>query len=217
MQWMSNIGVVTGLAALALACVPAVAQAQAGKAETGIYSCTDAQGRHLTADRPIAGCLDREQRVLGPTGVERQRVGPTLTDTERAALDIQRRQQIQVQQRARDEARRLRALASRYPDKVAHDAERMEAVAQVDEVAKLARTRVDVLRAERKKLDTEMEFYAKDPMRAPPQLRRQLAQSEESLAEQGRFLAAQEQEKRRLHQRFDAELAQLRELWASGG
>lgn len=216
MQWMSNIGVVTGLAAFALACVPAVAQAQAGKAETGIYSCTDAQGRRLTADRPIADCLDREQRVLGPTGVERRRVGPTLTEVERAALDVQRRQQIQAQQRDRDEARRLRALASRYPDKAAHDVERAEALAQVEEVASLARSRLDVLRAERKKLDAEMEFYAKDPTRAPPPLRRQLAQSDESLAEQGRFLAAQEQEKRRVHQRFDGELAQLRVLWGAG-
>lgn len=215
MQWMSNIGVVTGLA-LALAGVPAVAQAQAGKAESGIYSCTDGQGRRLTADRPIADCLDREQRVLGPTGVERRRVGPALTDIERAALDTQRRQQIQVQQRAKDEARRQRALVTRYPDKAAHDVERAAAIAQVDEIAALARNRVDELRAERKKLDSELEFYAKDPTRAPPQLRRQVAQSDESLAEQGRFLAAQEQEKRRVHQRFDVELAQLRALWGTG-
>lgn len=215
MQWMSNIGVVTGLT-LALAGVPAVVQAQPGKAESGIYSCTDGQGRRLTADRPIADCLDREQRVLGPTGVERRRVGPALSDTERAALDTQRRQQIQVQQRAKDEARRLRALVNRYPDKAAHDVERAAAIAQVDEIAALARNRVDELRVERKKLDVELEFYAKDPMRAPPQLRRQVAQSDESLAEQARFLAEQEQEKRRVHQRFDAELAQLRALWGTG-
>ena len=212
MQWMSYIGGFTGLV-LALAGALTVAQA----AEPGgIYSCTDSQGRRLTADRPIADCLDREQRVLGPTGVERRRVGPALSDTERAALDVQRRQQIQAQQRVKEEARRHRALASRYPDKVAHDVERMEAIAQIDEVVALARNRVDELRVERKKLDTEMEFYTKDPTRAPPQLRRQLAQSDEALAEQARFLAAQEQEKRRVHQRFDAELAQLRTLWGTG-
>ncbi|MNZ99627.1 hypothetical protein D3C78_1189610 [compost metagenome] len=217
MQRMSHAGRVAGLV-LALVGVPAVAQVQGGKAEpSGVYSCTDGQGRRLTADRPIADCLDREQRVLGPSGVERRRVGPALSDSERAALDNQRRQQIQAQQRVKDEARRQRALASRYPDKASHDVERMEALAQVDEAAILARNRMDVLRAERKKLDTEMEFYAKDPTRAPPQLRRQLAQNDEALAEQGRFLAAQEQEKRRVHQRFDAELAQLRMLWASGG
>ncbi len=212
MQWMSYIGGVTGLA-FALAGALTVAQA----AEPGgIYSCTDSQGRRLTADRPIADCLDREQRVLGPTGVERRRVGPALSDTERAALDIQRRQQVQAQQRVKEEARRHRALASRYPDKVAHDVERMAAIAQIDEVAALARNRADELRVERKKLDTEMEFYTKDPTRAPPQLRRQLAQSDEALAEQARFLAAQEQEKRRVHQRFDTELTQLQALWGTG-
>lgn len=209
MQWMSSFGVLTGLAFAVAGAV-----AMAGAAEPGgIYSCTDGQGRRLTADRPIADCQDREQRVLGPTGVERRRVGPALSDSERAALDSQHRQQIQAQQRVRDEARRHRALAVRYPDKATHDVERMEAIAQVDEVSALARNRVDELRLERKKLDSEMEFYAKDPMRAPPQLRRQLAQNDEALAEQGRLLAVQEQEKRRVHQRFDTELALLRELW----
>ena len=35
----------------------------------------------------------------------------------------------------------------------------------------------------------------------------------DSIAEQQKFLAGQDQEKRRVHQRFDAELAQLRRLW----
>ena len=61
------------------------AQAQAPANSGGIYACTDANGRRITADRPIASCVDREQRVLGTTGVELRRVGPTLTDQERSA------------------------------------------------------------------------------------------------------------------------------------
>ncbi|MCD2512586.1 DUF4124 domain-containing protein [Acidovorax sp. D4N7] len=182
--------------------------------EAGIYSCTDAQGRRLTADRPIVACLDREQRVYGRSGVERARVGPSLTDAEREAQALQRRQQLQAEQRARDELRRQRALAYRYPDQAAHDAERAAAIAQIDDLAALAQRRAQDLRAERRKLDSEMEFYARDPARAPAALRRQLALNDESQAEQARYLAAQEQEKRRIHQRFDAELAQLRQLWA---
>ncbi|HRM94304.1 MAG TPA: DUF4124 domain-containing protein, partial [Alicycliphilus sp.] len=53
------------------------------------------------------------------------------------------------------------------------------------------------------------------PNKAPMVLRRKIAENEESLAEQQRFLAMQELEKRRIHQRFDAELAQLRQLWAA--
>lgn len=211
MQWVSIIASFLGMAS---ALVAAAAMA-ANPLETGIYSCTDAQGRRLTADRPIAACVDREQRVLGPSGVERARVGPSLTEAEREALAVQRRQQLQAEQRIKDEIRRQRALAYRYPDKAAHDAERAAALAQIDDVAALAQRRVDDLRTERRRLDTEMEFYAKDPARAPVALRRQLTQSDEALAEQARYLATQEQEKRRLQQRFDAELTQLRQLWAS--
>ena len=35
------------------------------------------------------------------------------------------------------------------------------------------------------------------------------------MAEQQRFVVNQDLEKRRIHQRFDAELAQLRRLWAT--
>ncbi|WP_422688927.1 DUF4124 domain-containing protein [Comamonas endophytica] len=210
MQWMP---IIAGGWALAAAVVAAPAMAQ-NPPEAGIYSCTDAQGRRLTADRPIVACLDREQRVYGRSGVERARVGPSLTDAEREAQALQRRQQLQAEQRARDELRRQRALAYRYPDQAAHDAERAAAIAQIDDLAALAQRRAQDLRAERRKLDSEMEFYARDPARAPAALRRQLALNDESQAEQARYLAAQEQEKRRIHQRFDAELAQLRQLWA---
>lgn len=211
MQWVSIIASFLGLAS---ALVAAAAMA-ANLPEAGIYSCIDAQGRRLTADRPIAACVDREQRLLGPSGVERARLGPTLTEAEREAQAAQRRQQLQAEQRAKDEIRRQRALAYRYPDQAAHDAERAAAIAQIDDVSALAHRRVDDLRTERRKLDAEMEFYAKEPARAPATLRRQLTQSDDALAEQQRYLAAQEQEKRRLNQRFDAELAQLRQLWAS--
>ncbi|MDA8444586.1 DUF4124 domain-containing protein [Paracidovorax valerianellae] len=179
----------------------------------GIYTCVNAQGRRLTADRPIAECVDREQRVLGPSGTERQRLGPTLTDQERAVLEAQRRKEAEERARAADERRRERVLVARYPDQASHDAERAAAIQQVNEVTAVAEKRVADLQRQRKTLDTEMEFYRRDPSKAPVLLRRQIAEQEEALAEQQRFIAGQEQEKRRVHQRFDAELAQLKVLW----
>jgi len=46
-------------------------------------------------------------------------------------------------------------------------------------------------------------------------LRRKIAENDEGMAEQRRFVINQEMEKRRIHQRFDAELVQLRRLWAA--
>eukprot|EP01036_Dinobryon_divergens_P002704 gene2704-3549_t len=52
------------------------------RASPGIFTCTDARGRTLTADRPIAECSDREQRELNPSGSVRRKVEPTYTARE---------------------------------------------------------------------------------------------------------------------------------------
>ncbi|MFT3813238.1 MAG: DUF4124 domain-containing protein [Acidovorax sp.] len=196
---------------MALALAAAGAWAQQG----GIYTCVDAQGRRLTADRPIAACTDREQRVLGPTGTERQRIGPTLTEKEREAQEAQRRKDAEERARVAEERRRERALLNRYPDQATHDAERAATLAQADQVIGLAHKRIAELREQRKKLDTEMEFYGQDPAKAPMALRRQIAENDDAIAQQQRFIAGQEEEKRRVNRRFDAELEQLRALWSA--
>lgn len=190
--------------------MPAQAQANSG----GIYACTDANGRRITADRPIASCVDREQRVLGNTGVEVRRVGPTLTDQERSAQEAKRRQDQVEQQRLREERSRERAILARFPSQGVHDAARAEAIAQVNDVIGVAQKRLVDLQERRRKLNTELEFYQNDPKKAPANLRRQLDDNTESQAEQQRFIKQQEEEKQRINQRFDAELQQLRKLWA---
>ena len=180
-----------------------------------IYTCVDRQGRRLTADRPIAECLDREQRELGPTGTVRRQIGPSLTEQERAALEAKRRKDAEERARQQEERRRERVLTTRYPDKAAHDVERAAAIQLLDDISAIAEKRMVELQQQRKALDTEMEFYQKDPAKAPMPLRRKVAENDEDMAEQQRFVANQGLEKRRIHQRFDAELAQLRRLWAT--
>ena len=106
-------------------------------------------------------------------------------------------------------------LTARYPDKATHDVERAAAIQLVDDVTATAEKRIAELKQQRKGFDTEMEFYKKDPNKAPMTLRRKIAENEDSITEQQRFLAGQDQEKRRVHQRFDTELALLRKLWDS--
>lgn len=189
------------------------ARAQAPGTSGGIYTCVDRNGRRLTADRPIAECLDREQRELGPSGIVRRQIGPSLTEQERAAQEAQRRKEAEARARELEERRRERVLTARYPDKATHDVERAAAIQLVDDVTATAEKRLVELAQQRKAFDVEMEFYKKDPSKAPMSLRRKIAENEESIAEQQRFIAGQDQEKRRVHQRFDVELAQLRKLW----
>lgn len=189
--------------------------AQQARPPQEVYTCIDRHGRRITSDRPIADCVDREQRVLDHTGTERRRIGPSLTEHERAAQEVQRRKEAEERARIAEERRRERVLTARYPDEVTHQAERESAIDQVEEVTVVAHKRVQSLKAERRRLDQELEFYRGDLTKAPMLLQRQVADNEQAQSDQQRFLATQELEKRRIHQRFDAELAQLRQLWAA--
>lgn len=180
-----------------------------------IYTCVDRNGRRLTADRPIPECLDREQRELSPSGITRRQIGPSLTEHERAAQEVQRRKEVEARNREIEERRRERVFTSRYPDKATHDVERFAALQMVDDVTATAEKRMAELKEQRKAMDVEMEFYKRDPAKAPMSLRRKIAENEDGIAEQMRFIAGQDQEKRRVNQRFDLELAQLRKLWES--
>jgi len=201
------------LAGMALAML-APAWAQQAKPQE-VYTCTDKQGRRITSDRPIVDCVDREQRVLDHTGTERRRLGPSLSEHERAAQEVQRRKEMEERARIAEERRRERVLTARYPDEATHQAERDAAIDQVEEVTVVAHKRVQSLKAERRRLDQELEFYRGDVTKAPALLQRQIADNEQAQSDQQRFLATQELEKRRIHQRFDAELALLRQLWAA--
>lgn len=180
----------------------------------GIYTCIDAKGHHLTSDRPILECIDREQTELSPGGQVVRKIGPSLTAAERAAQEEKARQEAEERTRQLEEKRRDRALLARYPDKLTHDRERNQALAGVDDVIRTARKRIDELRAERKKLDTELEFYSKDVSKAPAQLKHKIAENERDLAAQLRFIANQDDEKKRINARYDDELVRLRTLWA---
>jgi hypothetical protein len=94
------------------------------QAPAAIYTCTDARGRTLTADRPIAECTDREQRELNPSGSTRRKIEPTYTARELAEREDRAREASIQAARLTDERRRERALLVRYPNATVHDRER---------------------------------------------------------------------------------------------
>lgn len=206
----------------ALLCAAAVgtvatAWAQSAPIAGGVYTCIDAKGRKLTADRPIPECVDREQKVLNPSGTVRAKVGPTLTAQEKAELEQKEKRAQEEQGRAAEEKRRDRALLTRYPNKTVHDQERADALAQIAAVTKAATTRLEELVRQRVAIDEEMEFYKKDPSKAPAYLRRQSDENAQSQSVQKRFIGEQDAESKRVNARFDDELVRLRQLWAQLG
>lgn len=193
---------------MSLACLAGNATAQS------IYTCVDGKGRKLTADRPIVECIDRTQQELNRTGTVKRQVGPSLTAEERAAQEEKDKAAAEVRAREAEEKRRDRALLLRYPTRAVHDQERVAAIAQIDEVIKASNKRTQELGEQRKAIQAEFEFYAKDPSKAPPSLKRKLEENDSSSAVQKRFISDQEQEKKRVNARFDEELVKLKQLWA---
>jgi hypothetical protein len=194
--------------------VPAGAQTTA-PVSGAVYTCVDAKGRKLTADRPIVDCIDREQKILNPSGTVRSKVGPSLTAKEEADLEAKAKREAEERSRTAEEKRRDRALLTRFPNKSVHDQERADALAQIAVVVKAASTRLEELARQRLLIDEEMEFYRKDPTKAPAYVRRQLDENTQSQAVQRRFIGEQEAETRRVNARFDDELTRLRQLWAA--
>ncbi len=197
--------------ALALAGVGVASWAQE------IYTCVDAKGRKLTSDRPIMECLDREQKVLASGGTTVKRVVRTLTAAEQAELDEQHKREAEEQARLAEEKRKDRALFARYPNEAAHQKERAGALLVIEALISTAQTRVVELKAQRRDLDSQLEFYQKDPNRAPAMLKHRLEENGRNMAAQHRFIQDQEEERRRINQRFDEEAARLRPRWPGSG
>ncbi len=188
-----------------------------GAVAQGIYTCVDAKGRKITADRPIPDCIDRDQQELSRSGTVIRKVSPTLTAKERAVQDEKEKLAAIETTRQQDEKRRERALLLRYPNRKAHDRERNIALAVVEDIIASSQKRTQTLIEERVALDTEMEFYLKDPSKAPFALKGRLESNISNQKAQQQFVISQGLEKARLNRRFDEELVTLQQLWARNG
>lgn len=204
----------TGIWILVLAAVASPVLASPA-VQGGIYTCVDAAGRRWTADRPIAQCVDREQRVLSPSGVERQRIAPALTEAEMAQRLEERRLQQSQAQRILEQRRRDAALLSRYPNPSSHEAQRQQSLEQFEELQLAGEKRLLELKALHAEQAKELDFYANDPSRIPARLQTAMEAAQRTEQEQQRFIDRQITEKQRVQQRFDAELERLRPLWDS--
>lgn len=202
-----------GMGIVMLVALATGASAQTAAPINGIYTCTDANGRKLRSDRPIAACMDREQTVLNPSGTVRARIGPALSVHERQAQEARRKAEEQELALAMEEKRRDRAMLARYPSRDSHDRERAQAQARVDAVVHEAAKRISALMDERKKIDQELQFYQGDATKAPPALRRESDFVTQGLQAQYRFIQTQENERQRIDARFDEELLRLKVLW----
>jgi hypothetical protein len=179
-----------------------------------IYACTDANGKRLTSDRPIAECIGREQRLLNADGSTREVRSAPLTADEQAEREaIERSRALRAAADA-DAVRRDRNLRARYPNEAAHQRARAAALDDLKRTQQLSQLRLDNLAVERKPLQEEAEFYTGRQM--PAALKQQLDVNDAAAEAQRVLMVNQQAESARINATFDAELVRLRAMWAGG-
>jgi hypothetical protein len=188
------------------------ASAQSGLNASGIYTCVDDKGRRLTADRPIAECTNREQKVLNRDGSVRSVQPPTLTAEERAEKEARDRASNEARAAQADAIRRDRNLTARYPTEAAHNRGREAALDTVRLAIKSTELRLRDLAAERKPLLAEAEFYVGKNL--PAKLRGAMDANDAAIEAQRSAVGNQTAELDRINKLYDAELARLRALWS---
>lgn len=196
------------LAGLLLA---SAAQAQDATPSKGIYTCTTADGRKLTSDRPIPECTSREQRVLNPDGSQRTTLPPFLSPEERTLKEAAERRAAAERIAQQDAIRRDRTLMQRYPNEAAHQRARNIALDDANKAMRISERRIKDLGAERKPLLDEAEFYK--GKRLPGKLKQALDANDAGVEAQEVLIENQKAEIVRINTRFDAELARLKKLW----
>jgi hypothetical protein len=188
------------------------ASSQEVKQGSAIYTCTNAAGRTLTRDRPIAECLDREQRVLNSDGSLRTVLQPSLTSDERAAQEEADRRKAQERANKQEAIRRDRNLLARFPNEATHNKARDAALIATRSGIQASEQRLADLQKERKPLLDEAEFYQGKNL--PGKLKSQIESVDVSIEAQRALIVNQQAEVGRVTALFDAELARLKRLWA---
>lgn len=196
---------------LILFALPLSAAAQQPAHAGFVFSCVAAGGRTITADRPIAECMDREQRVLRRDGSLDRVMTPPLTAEQRAAKEARDRRAAEEKRAMAEAARRDRNLLQRFPDQAAHDKAREAALRSAQDATEASERRLAELAGERKPLQQEAEFYKGKAL--PPKLRQQFNANDAATEAQRAALQNLKAEVARVNANYDSELVLLKKLW----
>ncbi len=205
-----TVAVARGLVIVAGCSAPFVGAQSTGGAQ--IYSCTDANGKRLTSDRPIVECNARMQRVLNADGSVKRLQAPPMTADERAESEAREANVTSERARQQEASRRDRNLLVRFPNEAAHRKARVQALSDVRKALLTSEQRLAVLTTERKPLKDESEFYLGKQL--PLKLKLAIDANDASVDAQNSLAQNQRLEIVRIDKLYDAELERLKNLWA---
>ena len=183
-------------------------------APSSIYSCTDADGRVISSDRPIAACSQRPMRELNSDGSVRRVIAPPMTR--------EQQQQHGVQEKARqDEAwarkvqqSRDRNLLLTFEDERSLESMRRRGLADIDHEVRLATHRILSMDKELKiAQEAAAAWQVENPQKALPfNYKQRITDVANAILAEDALIAERNHERERVNSRFDTDARRLREL-----
>jgi hypothetical protein len=177
----------------------------------GIYTCVGPNGKPITSDREIVGCVG-DQVERNRDGSFKRIVPRSLNEDEKSAEDERKRRAEREATERRIEQRKDEDLLRRYPDVAALEKARQVAVAPSLAAIKISDERNQDLLKERRRLDDEAEFYPSKKF--PAKLKNDFDRNDAALAAEKQAQQLRQDELKRNNDNFDAILARLKFLWS---
>lgn len=186
------------LAALALTVCPtllpgftAVGGGSASAAGT-LFCCNDANGKQVCSDILPMECVGRAYRELGDSGRTLRVVEPPPTPEQRAQRAAAEERRRADEYEVRQKQRKDRALLSTYGSEADIDMMRTRAEEGAQKIVKAAEARITELQTQRKRFESEAEFYKKKAL--PPDIQKGLSDADFAIGQQRALIEAKKKD-----------------------
>lgn len=197
----------TGLACLITIGCLSTAQAQ-------IFSCKDAAGKMIAADRQMPECSDRAVRVLSVNGVHKREIPAPLTAEQKQAKLQEEQKRKQDEAALAEQRQQDRAILLRYQNE--HDI----ASAQKREIEQLkeriAADQEKIADAEKRRAMAQTEI-SRSPGKPAAALQSAIESSERVMRDSRKNIAAFETDIAAVHRKYDKTVQRFRQLNAGQG
>jgi hypothetical protein len=200
-------------ARLAVAVLLVSVAQSAGALQGTVFTCV-ANGKTFSGDRPPPECANSDIRELNRDGSLRRIHARPLTLEEQRARAYEAKRRFEEEEKLQAQRRRDRSLLDAYADEQEIEVARAKSIETNGLTIARAQARMERLRAERRKLDDEVEFYKKRAV--PDHIKRAFVDNDQQMAAEEKIIGEAKAEMQRVNERFDAEKQRFRELLAQG-
>lgn len=189
--------------ALLLAFVPALLPGSGipAMAAGKLFCCIDASGKQVCGDILPHECYGRAYRELGDSGRTLRTIEAPLTAEQRAQRVADEQKRKAEETALKEQQRKDQALLNTYGTVQDIEAMRLRAQEDVKKSIKAAEVKIVEIRAQRKKLENEAEFYKKKQL--PPEIQRGLRDVDTEVKAQESIIEAKRLELDIIRDKYD--------------